>query len=104
MRIESLMAEEYLGKSVLDRLRDEYNSRRQSEAQYLADYVHSAIMEIIYRPLPGSPIKAVLWFYCRQIIERLADFPEYYDMWSKEVGDTFHILGFKNDKKGAYFF
>lgn len=104
MRIESLMAEEYLGKSVMDRLRDEYNSRNRSESQCLADYVHSAVTEIVYRPLPGAPIKADIWFYCRQIIERLADFPEYYDMWSKEVGDTFHFPRFKNDMKGSYYF
>lgn len=104
MYVESLMAEEYLGKSMMDRLRDEYNSRKPSEAQYLGDFVHSAIKEIIYRPLPKDPIKAVVWFYCRQIIERLHNFPEYFEIWKAEMGHRFNQLPFKNDIKGSYYF
>ncbi|MDE6234310.1 MAG: hypothetical protein K2M56_00985 [Muribaculaceae bacterium] len=104
MHVESIMAEEYLGKSMMDRLRDKYNSRKPSEAQYLADFVHSAIKEIIYRPQPQHPIKAVVWFYCRQIFERLPNFPEYFEIWKAEMGESFNQQPFKNNIKGSYYF
>lgn len=103
MHIESLMAEHYLGKSLMDSLRDEYNSRNPLAANYLADSVHSAVKKIIYLQDP-HPIKATIWFYCRQIIERLPNFPEYYNIWQKEMGDKFQADRFKNDIKGSYFF
>ena len=104
MHVESIMAEEYLGKSMMNRLRDEYNSCKPSEAQYLADFVHSAIKEIVCRQLPRINTKAVVWFYSRQIIEHLPNFPEYFDIWQKEMSDKVHPDRFKNNIKGSYFF
>lgn len=105
MHIESLMAEQCLGKSLMDRLRDEYNARNPFAAHKLADSVHAAVKEIIYLP-NRNPVKAAIWYYCRPIVEMIRNIPEYYDIWQKEMGEKFDRAcnHFKNDIKGSYFF
>ena len=103
IQVESLMAEQYLGHNLMTRLRDEYNSRKPFTSHLLADRVHAAIKEIIYR-VDNRPITVCLWVFCRPIIERLPDFPEYFEIWKAEMGEIFNQQPFKNNIKGSYFF
>jgi len=103
MRIESLVAEQCLGKSLMDLLRDEYNSRIPFAARHLADAVHSAVRQIVCLQV-RKPVEDVIWFYCRPIIEIIRNSTEYCDIWNKEMGEIFSHVRFKNDIKGSYFF
>lgn len=102
MHVEYLMEEKFLGHNLMTRLRDEYNSRKPYEFIYLADAMHSAVMEVVYRN--GIHIDKALWHSCRPIIELLRRFPEYYEIWQAEMGDRFKPELFKNDIKGSYYF
>lgn len=103
MRVESIMAEQCLGKSLMLRLRDEYNSSIPFAPHHLADAVHAAVKKIVYLP-DSNPADPIIWLYCRPIVEILHDFPEYYDVWHQEMGEKFSHVQFKNDIKGSYFF
>lgn len=102
MHVEAIMEEQYFGHDLMTRLRDEFNSRKPFVWHPLADPVRSAVIDVVYRG--NKPLIPTIWHKCRPIIENLQRFPEYYDIWKKEIGNLFDHLQFKNDIKGSYYF
>lgn len=102
MHVEALMEEQCFGHDLMTRLRDEFNSRKPHTIHLLADPVRAAVIDVVYRF--DKPLIPTIWHKCRPIIEMLKRYPEYYDIWKKEMGEKFHPEPFKNDIKGAYSF
>lgn len=102
MHIETLMEEQCFGHDLMTRLRDEFNARKPYTTHPLADPVRAAVIDVVYRI--NKPLIRTLWHKCRPIIEMLKRYPEYYNIWEKEMGDKFHPEPFKNDFKGAFYF
>lgn len=100
LRVEAAIEENYLGKSLTSILRSEYNSGSRISGS-LADYTHAAVAGIVYRE--NISFRDALWKYCRQLIERIPQSPEYHDIWLSEMQHKFPTP-FKNDIKGSYFF
>ena len=102
LHVEALMEEQCFGHDLMTRLRDEFNSRKPYATHPLADPVRAAVIDVVYRI--DKPLIPTIWHKCRPIIEMLKRYPEYYDVWEKEMGDKFHPERFKNDIKGSFYF
>lgn len=102
MHVEALMEEQCFGHDLMTRLRDEYNSRKPYVCHPLADPVRAAVIDVVYGY--DKPLIPNIWHNCRPIIEQIKRYPEYYDIWQKEMGDKFHPEPFKNDIKGSFYF
>lgn len=102
MHVEALMEEQCFGHDLMTRLRDEFNARKPYTTHPLADPVRAAVIDVVYRI--GKPLIPTIWHKCRPIIEMLKRYPEYYDIWEKEMGEKFHPEPFKNDIKGSFYF
>ncbi len=103
MHVESIMEEQCFGHGLMTRLRDEFNSRKPFTTHPLADPVRAAVIDVVYRR-NDKPLLPTIWHECRPIIEMLKRYPDYYDIWKKEMGDKFHPEPFKNDMKGSFYF
>lgn len=102
LHVEALMEEQCFGHDLMTRLRDEFNSRKPYATHPLADPVRAAVIDVVYRI--DKPLIPTIWHKCRPVIEMLKRYPEYYDIWEKEMGDKFNPERFKNDIKGSFYF
>lgn len=102
INVESIMADLYLGHKLMSRLRDIHNSRQQNVSNKLAELLHNAISNVVYRS--NAPILQIIWHNCRNVIETLHNFPEFYELWHDEMGCRFENLAFENKVKGSFFF
>lgn len=102
MHVEAIMEEQCFGHDLMARLRDEFNSREPYTTHPLADPIRAAVIDVVYRI--GKPLIPTIWHKCRPIIEMLKRYPEYYDVWQKEMGEKFHPEPFKNNIKGSFYF
>lgn len=96
LQMEQSIAEEYLGRSLMGLLRDDFHSGNDCRAIALLRVAElSAISQGL--PLPGP--KKML-----SIIHELKQNPRYKEKWDLEMGKTFSNTGFKNDIKGGFYF
>lgn len=105
MQVESFIARHFLGRNLMNTLRDEYNSRDAFKYLGLHDYVRNAVIQCVKARFRGDVLTInVVWHYCQPAMQILKSNPEYYDIWQKEMGKIFDHLQFKNDVKGAFYF
>lgn len=96
LQMEQSIAEEYLGRSLMGLLRDDYHSGNDCRTIALLRVAElSAISQGL--PLPGP--KKML-----SILHELKQNPRYKEKWDLEMGKTFSNTGFKNDIKGGFYF
>lgn len=105
MQVESFIARHFLGRNLMNTLRDEYNSRDAFKYLGLHDYVRNAVIQCVKTRFRGDLLTLnVIWHYCQPAMQILKSNPVYYDIWQSEMGNLFDHLQFKNDVKGAFYF
>ena len=100
--VESDLAERFLGRKTLDRIRSDFNDNSTTAAP-VADMIAAAILKLI------SPDNFVidqnrLWHAARPIINELRYYPEYHKLWAAEMDEDFRPEAFVNDIKGGFYF
>lgn len=112
LMFERSLAEDYIGPSILEFLREEQSDEssygaiismiRETELRYI-----SSRMTQDSASGPGTnPCLAeiVTWNQMRPIIDRILRCPSLKGVWFSEIGQSHYVHEFRNDVKGGYFF
>lgn len=107
MLIEREMADRYLGKSLMAKIREDYFSGTIPVGSDLFGVIHSTVISLLNRFDEDGRLHCLpdeMWHLCRSIVLELSYYPEYHSMWRDEMGDRFNAPGFVNDIKGGFYF
>lgn len=105
---EAQMAREYLGESLMSRLRAGIADGSLSMANRIVGLLRAAVSRFVRRSLEGlvhrCPDPHEVWHPAEAILDVLPSCTELYDLWLEEKGDSFKVEQFVNSRKGGYFF
>lgn len=102
---ESKLADRYLGRQMMDTLRDDYNSGKLDKGHPLVTAVRVAVLTLVTSDM-GVPMldQNRLWHVTQHVLRELRYYPEYHKLWDTEMHDRFAAPGFVNDIKGGFYF
>lgn len=103
--VEGAMADRYLGRTMLDTLRDDYNSGAVTRGNSLVNLLIATLTNIIPAPDYERVFdQNALWHAACPVLNELPRHAKYIQLWEAEMGDRFKSFGFVNDIKGGYYF
>lgn len=102
---ERELADHYLGRQFMDKLRADYNARIVSRSHPLVGVMLSAVMFLVAPP-DGRVMtdQNRLWHAAGPVLNELRFHPDYRKLWEEEMDDLFNARGFVNDIKGGFYF
>lgn len=102
IRVEAALAERYLGREMMDALRNDFNNGVVRQGHPLVDICISSVLSMVSSPKFFDT--NALWHTARPILAELNYYPNYKALWTSEMGEKFKEPGFVNNIKGGYFF
>lgn len=105
MVVERELADRYLGRQFMDKLRTDYSARAVNRSHPLVGAMLSSVLSLITPPDSGHVVdQNRLWHAAHIVINELKFHPDYKQFWESEMGAQFNNQGFVNDIKGGFFF
>ena len=105
MTVERELADRYLGRQFMDKLRTDYSARTVNRGHPLVGAMISSVLSLIAPPDGGHVMdQNRLWHAAHIVLNELKFHPDYKQLWESEMGDQFNNQGFVNDIKGGFYF
>lgn len=102
--IENELADRYLGREFIKKLRDEYNSGVIPKSHPLIAAIRAADLAMLGAVGGALFDQNRLWRAARPVLNELNNWPEYKAAWEAEMEDKFKVPAFVNNIKGGYYF
>lgn len=109
LRFETELSQNYLGRNVMQHLRNaRYCMPSDDCTLILCDLIRRA--ELRYISFHSRDQKAKcpdeheVWHLAQSILRELQYWPQLYEMWKAEMGESFKVEPFKNTVQGGFFF
>lgn len=105
MAVERELADRYLGRQFMDKLRTDYSARSVNRTHPLVGAMLSSVLSLITPPDGGHVVdQNRLWHAAHIVLNELKFYPDYKQLWESEMGAQFNNQGFVNDIKGGFYF
>lgn len=108
LRFETELSQDYLGKNLMQHLRDARYCMPSDCTLVVCDLIRRAELRYISFHNRDQKVKCPadheVWHLVQPILRELQYWPELREIWEAEMGDQFRVEPFKNTVKGGFFF
>lgn len=109
LKIESMLAEDYLGYLLMAKLRDGFIAGTYEKSHPVVSAIRAGILRYVAIHSRSSerfrcPYEHELWHLAEHILRMVREDPELREVWENTMQDKFEVEPFKNTRKGGYFF